>query len=127
MGFPLVYSTVKEECYRYDSGITQNKGTCRYEDELICPDGSRPITRKTTPPYRIAANEREIMKEIRSQGPVQAIIQVSNNYSTIRLKLRGDNVRLLISSLNCCNIPVTLLMLILFIQPIPSGIIGVMT
>ena len=54
------------------------KGECQYLEDIICPDGHLAHVHRTTPPYRIAANERQIMKEIMTEGPVQAIIEVGS-------------------------------------------------
>lgn len=75
-----ISSAVGARCYPYTSGTTKVKGTCKYLEDLNCDDYHE---HKTTPPYRIAADERQIMKEIQSQGPVQALITV-----------RADSLRL---------------------------------
>ena len=69
----LIVSVVGDQCYPYTSGSTRRKGRCFLIDELTCDDGH---VHKTTPPYRIANDERRIMKEIQANGPVQAIITV---------------------------------------------------
>jgi len=68
---------VGARCYPYTSGTTKVKGTCKYLEDLNCDDYHE---HKTTPPYRIAADERQIMKEIQSQGPVQALITVHPDF-----------------------------------------------
>lgn len=67
------YRAVADNCYPYTSGATKEKGQCRYTDELTCDDNH---VHKTTPPYRVAKDEKQIMEEIQTQGPVQAIITV---------------------------------------------------
>lgn len=60
-------------------------------DELICPNNRPAHEHKTTPPYRIAANERHIMEEIQTQGPVQAIMTVSVRACTTYIFYYVDN------------------------------------
>lgn len=70
----LYYRSVGDECYPYTSGFAGEKGQCKYLEDLNCADDH---VHKTTPPYRVANDERQIMKEIQDEGPVQAIITVS--------------------------------------------------
>lgn len=67
---------MEDQCYPYTSGDTRDKGTCKYVEEIICPNGKPAHVHQTTPAYRIAQDEKQIMKEIKTQGPVQAIITV---------------------------------------------------
>ncbi|ESO94490.1 hypothetical protein LOTGIDRAFT_118077 [Lottia gigantea] len=77
---------VTEECYPYESGDTTDKGDClvsRRKSNTTCP--SRILYKekrryKATPPYRIAPKEREIMKEIMDNGPVQATFMVKSDF-----------------------------------------------
>ena len=70
------YRVVGDKCYPYTSGRTETKGTCSYLDELTCGNEANKDLHKTTPPYRISPSEREIMRELETQGPVQAVITV---------------------------------------------------
>lgn len=96
---------VTEACYPYTSGATNNVAQCLIWDNQTnwaCPSGS-PFSQKkryhSAPPYRIAG-ERQIMNEIYESGPVQAFMEVredffmykSGIYSYARLsQRRGDS------------------------------------
>ena len=75
-------SVAQTECYPYDSGVTQTKGSCRTPrrsrrpHELTCSNGTRVTLGKRDligmqPPYRIASKEQDIMHELYNSGPVQ--------------------------------------------------------
>lgn len=71
-----------EECYPYVSGQTSIAGRCGM-GQGRCPSGT-PFRRNeiytSTPPYRIAAKERDIMEEIYINGPVQATFRVKEDF-----------------------------------------------
>ncbi|XP_067936308.1 tubulointerstitial nephritis antigen-like [Watersipora subatra] len=69
--------TVSEYCHPYTSGVSRQSQRCTYIEESACRDN---LVYKTTPPYRIARDERRIMKEIMRNGPVQAIITVHPDF-----------------------------------------------
>ncbi|KAK2155853.1 hypothetical protein LSH36_229g01023 [Paralvinella palmiformis] len=80
---------VSEPCYPYNSAITQVRGKCslpRYMMRLSatsCPSGSRGLKSpvyQVAPPYKISPNEKEIMKEIMENGPVQALMHVKEDF-----------------------------------------------
>ncbi|BFY99405.1 hypothetical protein BsWGS_02445 [Bradybaena similaris] len=77
---------VSDECYPYTSGKTRVQGTCLItgsQGQEQCPSGIQYKTEKryqATPPYRIRPLEREIMKEIMDNGPVQATMQVREDF-----------------------------------------------
>ncbi|XP_071117981.1 uncharacterized peptidase C1-like protein F26E4.3 [Haliotis cracherodii] len=77
---------VTEDCYPYSSGRTSTVGECLVaprKRQGDCPSGIefRMEKRyKTTPPYRIRPLEREIMKEIMVNGPVQATFIVKEDF-----------------------------------------------
>ncbi|ELT90079.1 hypothetical protein CAPTEDRAFT_166233 [Capitella teleta] len=82
--------TVSKDCYPYTSGDTNDPGKClmsKYKlpkKNIECPVGQG-ITSKlyqASPPYRIAAKEREIMNEIILNGPVQAVMHVKDDFYT---------------------------------------------
>ncbi|XP_076463069.1 tubulointerstitial nephritis antigen-like [Babylonia areolata] len=80
------YGVVTEACYPYDSGKSNEKGECRLPVRQRggeCPSGiryKREKRYKASPPYRIRPLEREIMKEIMDNGPVQAIFKVQEDF-----------------------------------------------
>ncbi|XP_050402073.1 uncharacterized peptidase C1-like protein F26E4.3 [Patella vulgata] len=77
---------VTEECYPYTSGFNNDPGVClilKKQKNGTCPSkiaykDSRRY--RATPPYRIAPIEREIMKEIMDNGPVQATFIVKQDF-----------------------------------------------
>ncbi|GFS22662.1 tubulointerstitial nephritis antigen-like [Elysia marginata] len=97
---------VTEDCYPYTSGATNSAGSCLIADsqkEGFCPRSEVQFNKDkryhSTPPYRIAG-EREIMTEIMRSGPVQATMEVredfymykSGIYSYARVsQRRGEN------------------------------------
>ncbi|XP_013389940.1 uncharacterized peptidase C1-like protein F26E4.3 [Lingula anatina] len=79
---------VEENCYPYSSGQSKIKGNCMvrrsamHTRNIRCPGNGR-MTKSvyaSTPPYRIAPSEREIMKEILDNGPVQATFEVKEDF-----------------------------------------------
>ncbi|KAK3773560.1 hypothetical protein RRG08_022270 [Elysia crispata] len=74
---------VSAACYPYKSGFTNNAGSCLLaynQTGGICPSGIQYSKRyKSTPPYRVSG-EREIMTEIFESGPVQAIMEVREDF-----------------------------------------------
>ena len=73
------FRVVSEQCYPYMSGVTEKKEMCFSTCNEECPSrNAKPFTPRMTPMYRIASNERSIQYEIENNGPVQAIIKVSN-------------------------------------------------
>jgi len=85
----------EEQCYPYISGRTQTKDQCkmprrsRRPVSLTCSNGtSILLTRKDKigmqPPYRIASKEDDIKHELFYSGPVQAIMQVHEDFFVYR-------------------------------------------
>ena len=75
-------SVVSDDCYPYRSGEMKKTGLCmipRYKmlsSKVKCPSSKQensPVY-QTSPPYRIAPSEKEIMKEIIENGPVQGTL-----------------------------------------------------
>ncbi|XP_041360267.1 uncharacterized peptidase C1-like protein F26E4.3 [Gigantopelta aegis] len=77
---------VTEACYPYTSGQTTKAGDCQIaprQRQGTCPSGAiYKIEKryKATPPYRLRPLEREIMKEVMDNGPVQATFQVKEDF-----------------------------------------------
>ncbi|XP_002734398.2 tubulointerstitial nephritis antigen-like [Saccoglossus kowalevskii] len=75
---------VSNDCYPYTSGDQDKKGVCMMPGKLPsdCPTGRERNNElhHSTPPYRIAANEREIQVEIMENGPVQASFEVKEDF-----------------------------------------------
>lgn len=75
-----------EQCYPYSSGLNDQKGRClltRTDTSGTCP--SRIPFRyesiyQATPPYRLKADEYDIMAEIYNNGPVQATFKVKEDF-----------------------------------------------
>ncbi|XP_052777538.1 uncharacterized peptidase C1-like protein F26E4.3 [Mya arenaria] len=70
-----------EDCYPYVSGSTGTEGRCQVrEGQTIgpCLRGDRVF--QSTPPYRIAMKEYDIMTEIEQNGPVQATFKVQADF-----------------------------------------------
>ncbi|KAL8597864.1 hypothetical protein ACOMHN_061397 [Nucella lapillus] len=84
------YGVVTEACYPYESGKSSAKGVCRLPVRQRggdCPSSiqyKREKRYKASPPYRIRPLEREIMKEIMDNGPVQAIFRVQEDFYMYR-------------------------------------------
>ncbi|XP_076439786.1 putative peptidase C1-like protein F26E4.3 [Babylonia areolata] len=80
------YGVVTEACYPYSSGKTSMEGECGLPIRTRggdCPSGiayKKEKRYKASPPYRIRPLEREIMKEIMDNGPVQAIFEVPEDF-----------------------------------------------
>ncbi|CAH1775183.1 unnamed protein product [Owenia fusiformis] len=83
---------VTEECYPYTSGQNNAKGKCYINrsslrsKNVLCTSNriaSQNIY-QSTPPYRIRDDEREIMKEILTNGPVQATFAVKEDFFMYR-------------------------------------------
>ncbi|KAL8570705.1 hypothetical protein ACOMHN_039140 [Nucella lapillus] len=77
---------VTEACYPYSSGKSSVEGECQLPVRQRggeCPSGIRYKKEKrlkASPPYRIRPLEREIMKEIMDNGPVQATFEVPEDF-----------------------------------------------
>ncbi|XP_039595481.1 tubulointerstitial nephritis antigen-like [Polypterus senegalus] len=86
---------VTEECYPFtglhtDAGSHGNRcmvqtgsiGRGKRQAITHCPNAQSSSNEiyKTTPPYRLSSNEKEIMKEIMKNGPVQAIMEVHEDF-----------------------------------------------
>lgn len=80
------FGVVTEACYPYDSGRSSMEGECQLpvrQKGGNCPSGVEYKIEKrykASPPYRIRPIEREIMKEIMDNGPVQAIFEVKEDF-----------------------------------------------
>lgn len=80
------FGVVTDACYPYNSGTTRVKDACQLPVRQRggqCPSGVQyKIDKryKASPPYRIRPMEREIMKEIMDNGPVQAIFEVREDF-----------------------------------------------
>lgn len=80
------FGVVTEACYPYDSGRSSVEGECLLPVRQRggnCPSGVEYKIEKrykASPPYRIRQIEREIMKEIMDNGPVQAIFEVKEDF-----------------------------------------------
>uniref|UniRef100_A0AAQ5XJF2 SMB domain-containing protein n=1 Tax=Amphiprion ocellaris TaxID=80972 RepID=A0AAQ5XJF2_AMPOC len=85
---------VTEDCYPYRSPqqTPPEVGRCMMQSRSI-GRGKRQATQRcpnthnyhndiyqSTPPYRLSSNEKEIMKEIMDNGPVQAIMEVHEDF-----------------------------------------------
>ncbi|XP_012940492.1 tubulointerstitial nephritis antigen-like [Aplysia californica] len=87
--FMRKFGVVTEECYPYTSGLTDSAGQCLVSPKQksgACPSGIMYKRKryKATPPYRIRPVEREIMKEIMDNGPVQATLLVREDFFMYR-------------------------------------------
>ncbi|MBN3307541.1 TINAL protein, partial [Amia calva] len=86
---------VTEECYPFSppqSGSTTPSSQCMMQSRSVgrgkrqatahCPNSqaSSNDIYQSTPPYRLSSNEKEIMKEIMENGPVQAILEVHEDF-----------------------------------------------
>lgn len=77
---------VTESCYPYESWIIDIDGKCKAKNwkngngKVKCPSGNEDIVHYFTPSYRVAPNERDIMKEIHDNGPVQATFEVKEDF-----------------------------------------------
>ncbi|XP_037084884.1 uncharacterized peptidase C1-like protein F26E4.3 [Pollicipes pollicipes] len=92
---PVRRHVVEEECYQYRSGETSSSGECQTPRrssrpyQLTCANGttiqlSRDEMIGMQPPYRIASKEQDIMHELYYSGPVQAIMQVHEDFFSYR-------------------------------------------
>ncbi|XP_075730104.1 putative peptidase C1-like protein F26E4.3 [Rhipicephalus microplus] len=88
--FLLTYGGVSEECYPYEGGYGNASSTCRIPrrrdpmEDARCPTGRTEQKHFSTPPYRVPANEDDIMQEIYANGPVQALILVKEDFFLYR-------------------------------------------
>lgn len=81
---------VEDTCYPYKSGVSMKAEPCllsrtsiRPGTQVKCPPGANTqssMVYQTSPPYRIPSNEKEIMKEITDNGPVQATMEVKEDF-----------------------------------------------
>ncbi|MFH4974237.1 hypothetical protein AB6A40_000946 [Gnathostoma spinigerum] len=79
---------VSEECYPYESGITQIPGECqiskstmRRGGKIRCPSQHHDnAVYRMTPPYRVSSREEDIMSEVMTNGPVQATFLVHEDF-----------------------------------------------
>lgn len=77
---------VNEDCYPFVPGQPNDPGICLLPNSnktVVCPSGEKTKREKrlrSTPPYRIQPLEREIMKEIIDNGPVQVTIHVREDF-----------------------------------------------
>jgi len=87
---------VSDGCYRYEPRSLKTPGHGEFGDvkaeckmprsyqalkEAHCPSqGEKTTVYQASPPYKIAPNEREIMNEIMENGPVQAIMEVKEDF-----------------------------------------------
>lgn len=79
---------VTEECYPLESGQSEetsmDKLSCQlgFQQAFPCPAGPDVTSdlQRSTPPYRIAMNQEEIMFEIQQNGPVQATFKVKDDF-----------------------------------------------
>ncbi|KAL5022307.1 hypothetical protein ScPMuIL_001462 [Solemya velum] len=77
---------VSEDCYPYKNGVNNSVKTCElteHHTHFVCPNGAGTNGKKmfrSTPPYRIAPDEHQIMKEIIVNGPVQATFKVKDDF-----------------------------------------------
>ncbi|CAN7942287.1 unnamed protein product [Ixodes pacificus] len=84
--FSVLRSGVSEDCYPYESGYSNASTTCRIPrrrvptEDPICPTGRQDQKYFSTPPYRVPANEEDIMQEIYANGPVQALMLVKEDF-----------------------------------------------
>lgn len=84
------YGGVSEECYPYESSYSNGSATCRIRSrkhlghQLLCPTGIQDQKYYSTPPYRVPSREQDIMLEIQTNGPVQAVIHVRPDFFLYR-------------------------------------------
>ncbi|KAJ8273182.1 hypothetical protein GJAV_G00098590 [Gymnothorax javanicus] len=85
---------VTEECYPYNppQQTPPEVGRCMMQSRSVgrgkrqatahCPNSHSYHNEiyQSTPPYRLSTNEKEIMKEIMDNGPVQAILEVHEDF-----------------------------------------------
>ncbi|KAK2184718.1 hypothetical protein NP493_255g00017 [Ridgeia piscesae] len=97
---------VSEACYPFESGDTRAAGRCQLHRpvrharaRVVCPSNGVTTSKvfRASPPYRIAPNERDIMKEIMVNGPVQATMEVKEDFymyrsGVYRYSLPADHV-----------------------------------
>lgn len=88
--FLVNYGGVPEDCYPYESGYNNATTSCRIPrrrvptDDLFCPSGRQDQKYFSTPPYRVPRNEEDIMQEIYTNGPVQALMLVREDFFVYR-------------------------------------------
>ena len=69
---------MKADCYPYTSGIDRSRGQCQYPSNAYSP-----FLQRMTPTYRVASNERAIMADIVTNGPVQALMKVCSLFQKL--------------------------------------------
>lgn len=81
------FGLVTEECYPYQSGTTGEKGSCEIprdpaEPKAKCPNTTslESLLYRAPPAYRISKREEDIMTEIKTNGPVQALFRVKSDF-----------------------------------------------
>ncbi|XP_067862481.1 tubulointerstitial nephritis antigen-like [Heptranchias perlo] len=88
---------VSDSCYPFSSSdshqlsnqcmmSTRSAGRGKRQATMPCPN---PYTHtnqiyQSTPPYRLSSNEKEVMKEVMESGPVQALMEVHEDFFVYR-------------------------------------------
>ncbi|KAI1731730.1 papain family cysteine protease domain-containing protein [Ditylenchus destructor] len=78
------FGLVSNNCYPYNSGLSQTPGICHIPKQVLssplaipqCVSGSNNTIFKMTPSYRISPREEDIQTEILTNGPIQATFLV---------------------------------------------------
>jgi C1A family cysteine protease len=82
--YPSEEHPVGPSNYHYNNDVTAEclmPRTYQALKEAQCPNqGIKTTVYQASPPYKIAPNEREIMNEIMENGPVQAIMEVKEDF-----------------------------------------------
>lgn len=81
------FGVVTDQCYPYISGLSGEKGNCEIprdpaEEKVRCPNTTalESLLYRSPPVYRIGTREEDIMTEIKTNGPVQALLRVKSDF-----------------------------------------------
>ncbi|XP_062889964.1 tubulointerstitial nephritis antigen-like [Mobula hypostoma] len=88
---------VSDSCYPFSSSdslhlgsrcmmSTRSAGRGKRQATMPCPNPDSHTNQiyQTTPPYRLSNNEKEVMKELMENGPVQALMEVHEDFFVYR-------------------------------------------
>ncbi|GAB6030919.1 hypothetical protein CHUAL_007747 [Chamberlinius hualienensis] len=86
--YMCAFGVVSDDCYPYRSGFDGQKQRCHvtrdtWSDTSRCsPDGrvSEGMLYRSPPAYRVNSKEEDIMTEIQTNGPVQALLHVKSDF-----------------------------------------------
>ncbi|XP_069752014.1 tubulointerstitial nephritis antigen-like isoform X2 [Narcine bancroftii] len=76
--YPFSNSDSRSRCMMF----TRSAGRGKRQATMPCPNTSSHTNQiyQTTPPYRLSSNEKEVMKELIENGPVQALMEVHEDF-----------------------------------------------